>query len=166
MTWRIHFTSLYDMHYEKINNGWNKHINMLSWYSALHEFRVSTWNNKFYWISSPVLWQLNPMSSIKQDSSTKCPNYLWKAHKMPLDPPQGVHDSSVAVNVCHFPVQVGRVHCNDFSMVLHWVWGKCHFCNTIRLRRNGNHFADDIFKFMLLSENCDIWIEMSVKFIP
>ena len=39
---------------------------------------------------------------------------------MSLDPPQGVDDSSVAVKVCHFPVQVGKVHCYDFSMVLHW----------------------------------------------
>ena len=38
--------------------------------------------------------------------------------------------------------------------------------NTFRLRQNGRHFADDIFKRIFLNEN--IWISISIplKFVP
>ena len=38
--------------------------------------------------------------------------------------------------------------------------------NTLRLRRNRRHFADDIFKCILLNENVLILIKISLKFIP
>ena len=38
--------------------------------------------------------------------------------------------------------------------------------NTLRLRQNGRHFADDIFKCIFLNEN--VWkpIKISLKFVP
>ena len=38
--------------------------------------------------------------------------------------------------------------------------------NTLRLRQNGRHFADDIFKCIFLNE--DVWIpnKISLKFVP
>ena len=38
--------------------------------------------------------------------------------------------------------------------------------NTLRLRQNGRHFADDIFKCIFLNENVWIPIEISLKFVP
>ena len=38
--------------------------------------------------------------------------------------------------------------------------------NTLRPRQNGCHFADDIFKCILLTENVWIPIKISLKFVP
>ena len=38
--------------------------------------------------------------------------------------------------------------------------------NTLRLRQNGRHFADDMFKCIFLNENVWIPIEISLKFVP
>ena len=38
--------------------------------------------------------------------------------------------------------------------------------NTLRLRRNGRQFADDMFKCIFLIENVWIPIEISLKFVP
>ena len=53
---------------------------------------------------------------------------------------------------------------------------KCSMCylnqhvdfaiNTLRPRQNGHHFADDIFKFIILNENVWIPIKNSLKFVP
>ena len=39
------------------------------------------------------------------------------------------------------------------------------FLNTLRLRQNGHHFADDLFKLIFFKENCCIFIEISLKYI-
>ena len=38
--------------------------------------------------------------------------------------------------------------------------------NTLRLRQNRRHFADDIFKWIFLNENVQISIRASLKFVP
>ena len=38
--------------------------------------------------------------------------------------------------------------------------------NTLRPRQNGRHFADDIFKCIILNENVWIPIKISLKFVP
>ena len=38
--------------------------------------------------------------------------------------------------------------------------------NTLRLRQNGHHFTDDIFKCIFLNENLWISLKISLKFIP
>ena len=38
--------------------------------------------------------------------------------------------------------------------------------NTLRLRQNGRHFADDVFKCIFLNENVWISIKFSLKFVP
>ena len=38
--------------------------------------------------------------------------------------------------------------------------------NTLRLRQNGCHFPDDIFKCIFLNENTSISINISLKFVP
>ena len=40
------------------------------------------------------------------------------------------------------------------------------FINTLRPRQNGRHFADDIFKCIVLNENTSISIDISLKFVP
>ena len=37
--------------------------------------------------------------------------------------------------------------------------------NSLRLRQNGRHFADDTFKRIFLNENVGIWIKISLKFV-
>ena len=39
-----------------------------------------------------------------------------------------------------------------------------HF-NTLRLRQNGWHFTDDIFKFIFLNEKVRISLKISLKFV-
>ena len=38
--------------------------------------------------------------------------------------------------------------------------------NTLRLRQNGCHFPDEIFKCIFLNENVWVLIEISLKFVP
>ena len=40
------------------------------------------------------------------------------------------------------------------------------YLNTLRLRQNGRHFADDNFKCIFLNENVWIPIKISLKFVP
>ena len=51
-----------------------------------------------------------------------------------------------------------------------WLLARIHLSpapiNTLRLRQNGRHFADDIFKCIFLSENVRIAIKISLKFVP
>ena len=44
--------------------------------------------------------------------------------------------------------------------------GKVLVINTLRLRQNGRHFPDDIFKWIFLNENVLISIKISLKFVP
>ena len=38
--------------------------------------------------------------------------------------------------------------------------------NTLRARKNGRHFADDILKYILVNENDWIPIKIPLKFVP
>ena len=49
-------------------------------------------------------------------------------------------------------------------LVLHSVVS--HYLNTLRPRRNEQHFADDIFKRIFFNENVWISIKISLKFVP
>ena len=51
------------------------------------------------------------------------------------------------------------LHCEDIT------WALWHL-NTLRPRRNGHHFADDIFKRIFFNENVWISINFSLKFVP
>ena len=42
----------------------------------------------------------------------------------------------------------------------------CLPINTLRLRQNGSHFADDIFKCIFLNQNAWISLKISLKFAP
>ena len=46
-----------------------------------------------------------------------------------------------------------------------WVVQSTSFINSLRLRQNGPHFADDILKCIFLNENVLIPIEISLKFV-
>ena len=41
-----------------------------------------------------------------------------------------------------------------------------HLTLTLKHGQNGLHFADDIFKVIVLNENCSILIKFSLKFSP
>ena len=44
--------------------------------------------------------------------------------------------------------------------------GLCVRFNTLRLRQDGRHFPDDIFKCIYLNENAQILLKKSLKFVP
>ena len=49
----------------------------------------------------------------------------------------------------------------------HIAWGYLpSILNTLRLRQNGSHFADNIFKCIFLNENVWIPIKIALKFVP
>ena len=63
------------------------------------------------------------------------------------------------------------VWCMSSVIILHkgmWsIWCSTKpILNTLRLRQNRRHFADDIFKCIFLNENGWIPIEISLKFVP
>ena len=48
----------------------------------------------------------------------------------------------------------------------HHRMGPRQHLNTLRLRQNGRHFADDTFKCIFLNENARISLKKSFKFVP
>ena len=57
-----------------------------------------------------------------------------------------------------------RFHCIIFSNIP--AQELCTEFNTLRLRQNGCHFTEDIFKYIFLNENVWISIKISLKFVP
>ena len=59
-------------------------------------------------------------------------------------------------------------------MVVMNLWWNVHVFNvglykqfdTLRPRQNEHHFPDDIFKWIFLNENVQIWLKISLKFVP
>ena len=47
-----------------------------------------------------------------------------------------------------------------------WMKEICFFINTLRLRQNGCHCADDTFKCIFLNENIRISIQISLRIVP
>ena len=45
-------------------------------------------------------------------------------------------------------------------------WSAVNDLNTLRPRQNGRHFADYIFKHIIMNENVWIAIKISLKFVP
>ena len=79
------------------------------------------------------------------------------------------------------PVQWWWVECILYKAIglsrptirVYWVDSDVHLAlgvrttlNTLRLRQNGRHFADDNFKCIFLNENVWIPIKLSLKFVP
>ena len=62
---------------------------------------------------------------------------------------------------------VPNKHCNAGALIgWHISWDVGNMFNTLRLRQNGRHFSDDIFKYIFLNENVAILIKISLKFVP
>ena len=56
-----------------------------------------------------------------------------------------------------------RYYCAVFLL---WLYHQSFWINTLRLRQDGRHFPDDIFKCIFLNENVWISIKISLKFVP
>ena len=70
-------------------------------------------------------------------------------------------------------VQFHSPRTSDYLLIPKTAVTHMHFCvtrgrwvNTLRLRQNGHHFPDDIFKCIFLNENIWISIKISLKFVP
>ena len=67
-----------------------------------------------------------------------------------------------------------NVHQNAFALLKYiWNWVSemsailcAESVNTLRLKQNGRHFPEDIFKCIFLNENVWISIKISLKFVP
>ena len=91
-----------------------------------------------------------------------------------LQDPNHVKLTSVWViewlSVEHVKTENPYLHfCFSFSQTLHTpivsIAPSCLYFNTLRPRQNGRHFADNIFKCIILNENVWILIRISMKFI-
>ena len=68
-------------------------------------------------------------------------------------------------NICVLPV-LAPGHQQPQYWTLHYAFMSFQLFNTLRLRQNGCHFADNIFKCIFLNENVWIAIQISLKFFP
>ena len=55
---------------------------------------------------------------------------------------------------------------SDVDSVSHFKHNLLELLNTLRLRQNGQHFPDNIFKCIFFNENIWILIKISLKFVP
>ena len=62
--------------------------------------------------------------------------------------------------------ELRRVALGSVKSQVSWTSHGFYLLNTLRLRQNGRHFADDIFKCIFLNENVRILIKISLKFVP
>ena len=79
---------------------------------------------------------------------------------------------------CIYPTQLTKLllmtwRCNEPGHQQWWYWSsprifwpQHHKFNTLRQRRNGQHFANNIFKPIFYIENVWIAIRISLKFVP
>ena len=66
---------------------------------------------------------------------------------------------------CVNPSLDHRVQSHFYTVLLCTTWSRVQF-NTLRLRQNGCHFPDNIFKCVFLNEKVRILVEISLKFVP
>ena len=63
--------------------------------------------------------------------------------------------------------QCGGISVEKHAQQTHWgITIPQGLINTLRLRQNGRHFPDDIFKCIFLNERVLILIKISLKFVP
>ena len=65
--------------------------------------------------------------------------------------------------MCHINVPKNKYHTKSFKVYLYTVQ---YYINTLRLRQNGDQFADDILKYIYFNKNVWISINISLKFVP
>ena len=131
----------------------------------IHWSHMSSWEWRCRWSSA----------------DRRCSNYIWAINNFIAY--QG--ESYIRDFTVRFPVftslssDLYMAYYNKFylgicgNMVLLWTqtcfvyqFEESQFVNTLRPRQNGRHFADDIFKCILLNENVWITIKNSLKFVP
>ena len=77
--------------------------------------------------------------------------------------PTRTHFCETSIKIWYFPVR--NMYFNmACKMVDISFWPHC--VNTLRLRQNGRHFLDDIFKCISLNENFWILNKISLKYVP
>ena len=61
----------------------------------------------------------------------------------------------------------GTTLANDNTLIFNYLCLMNHeMINTLKLRKNGHHFADNVFKCIFLNENVWILLQISLKFVP
>ena len=75
------------------------------------------------------------------------------------------HDVCIMMTLS-FQWSVSNHNLNHCRLIISLLNVGTMYFNTLRLRRNGRHFTDDIFKCISLNENIWIPIKISLKFVP
>ena len=94
------------------------------------------------------------------------PNWVLSA---PDGPNVGPMNLAIREHIVHHCQSVRAIHLSWIPLtIVDALMLMLHHCavNPLRPRRNRRHFADDIFKCILLNEYELIWIKISLKFIP
>ena len=79
---------------------------------------------------------------------------------------------NISQKFCQYNVSVHIFPCTKHGDYAWYDFVGVHYCivvehlNTLRPRKNGRHFADDMFKCIFLNENIWIPIEISLKIVP
>ena len=87
-----------------------------------------------------------------------------------------IHENEFESVVCEMAAILSRPQCVK-QHIITWISGdpvhptiicviRPQWVNTLRPRQTGRHFADDIFKCILLNENAWISLKISLKFVP
>ena len=72
----------------------------------------------------------------------------------------------VQIMACHSPGDKPLCEPMLISLLIHICITQVQWVNTLRLRQNGRHFADDTIKRIFMNENVGIFIKISLKFVP
>ena len=92
----------------------------------------------------------------------------WECHLQNVSNFVDLYKMHHSASVCQLNTVEAMVDSSMTHIPLHKNGGKItddNF-NTLRLRQDGCHFADDILKCIFLNENVWIPIEISLKFVP
>ena len=77
--------------------------------------------------------------------------------------------SSNEISIVYTDLSIPVVYLRCFTLrsdLTCWPPNQILLVNTLRLRQNGRHFADDTFKRIFLNNNIIISIKISLKFVP
>ena len=75
------------------------------------------------------------------------------------------HQAIIGTNY-HFSWIIRSVRPRGTNRSEIWIKQQQFWFNTLRLRQNGRHWVDDLFKYIFWNENIWIWFKISLKFVP
>ena len=141
--------------------------------------RTQYWQKQFSWINNReihattlLIGILDPLISACKDTTIMCYDPDPDCSKPLLEPQCWISISEVLRNSTQwdFTASVQAIVLYDtienYIFEITASYPTNQWVNTLRPRRNGRHFADDIFCCIFMKENVWIPIKISLKFVP